>query len=282
MNNFELYKLKKAGLKNHHLINIINYLKDTKKSHLSLRDIAVVSNCKDPIKFIEKYKVLDTKLLRKEFNLFPSLSLLDKNYPPLLSEIYNPPVLLFYQGNLDLLNYPKLAVVGARKASEIGIKSVQDIIEQLNKVYVIVSGLARGIDTAAHLSALKNGGNTIAVIGSGFNHFYPKENKKLQQYIATNHLLLSEYGPDEAPLSCHFPERNRIIVGLAPGVLVADAKIRSGSLISCKIALEEGREVFAIPGNIVEPHSHGCNQLIKEGAKCVTSGLDIISELDFY
>ena len=277
MNNFELFKLKKAGLTNLNILAILDYQEKQEKS-LSLRNMAVVSKCKNPILFMEKYKALDIKELRKEFNCFPSVSILDDEYPLELKYCYNPPVLLFYQGNLELLNRPKMAVVGARTASATGTKSVQKIVKELGNHFVIVSGLARGIDTSAHLSSLKNGGASIAVIGCGLDVYYPKENKQLQEYMVKNHLVLSEYVAGEAPLTFHFPERTRIIAGLSQGVIVAEAKLRSGSLITCERALEEGRDVFAIPGNILDGKSDGCHHLIKEGAKCVTSGLDILSE----
>lgn len=278
MNHFELFKLKKAGLTNLNINNIINYLKKNSITSLSVRNMAVVSKCKNPTFFIENYKQLDLKKLRQEFKKFPVLSILDSNYPLELKEIYNPPVLLFYQGNIELLSKPKLAVVGARQASQIGCQSVKKIIKETNNQFVIVSGLARGIDTAAHVSALKNGGSSIAVIGSGLDVYYPTENKKLQEYMSYNHLVLSEYFAGEQPLKFHFPERNRIIAGLCQGIVVAEAKMRSGSLITCKRALEEGREVFAIPGNIIDGKSDGCHHLIQEGAKCIISGKDILSE----
>ncbi|AND79342.1 DNA-processing protein DprA [Streptococcus pantholopis] len=277
MNNFELFKLKQAGLSNLNVINILTYQKQKQKS-LSLRDMAVVSQCKDPLLFIEAYKNLNSKELRPVFNRFPSVSILDKAYPLELKSVYNPPVLLYYSGNLDLLTKPKLAVVGGRLASDIGTKSIQKIIKELNNHFVIISGLARGIDTSAHLACLKNGGSTIAVIGTGLNVTYPKENAQLQQYISKNHLALTEYDPDSPPLRFHFPERNRIIAGLAQGVIVAEAKRRSGSLITCERALEEGRDVFAVPGNILDGKSDGCLHLIQEGAKCITSGFDVVSE----
>ncbi|HFU6953284.1 TPA: DNA-processing protein DprA [Streptococcus agalactiae] len=278
MNHFELFKLKKAGLTNLNINNIINYLKKNSLTSLSVRNMAVVSKCKNPTFFIENYKQLDLKKLRQEFKKFPVLSILDSNYPLELKEIYNPPVLLFYQGNIELLSKPKLAVVGARQASQIGCQSVKKIIKETNNQFVIVSGLARGIDTAAHVSALKNGGSSIAVIGSGLDVYYPTENKKLQEYMSYNHLVLSEYFTGEQPLKFHFPERNRIITGLCQGIVVAEAKMRSGSLITCERALEEGREVFAIPGNIIDGKSDGCHHLIQEGAKCIISGKDILSE----
>lgn len=278
MNHFELFKLKKAGLTNLNINNIINYLKKNSLTSLSVRNMGVVSKCKNPTFFIENYKQLDLKKLRQEFKKFPVLSILDSNYPLELKEIYNPPVLLFYQGNIELLSKPKLAVVGARQASQIGCQSVKKIIKETNNQFVIVSGLARGIDTAAHVSALKNGGSSIAVIGSGLDVYYPTENKKLQEYMSYNHLVLSEYFTGEQPLKFHFPERNRIIAGLCQGIVVAEAKMRSGSLITCERALEEGREVFAIPGNIIDGKSDGCHHLIQEGAKCIISGKDILSE----
>lgn len=278
MNHFELFKLKKAGLTNLNINNIINYLKKNSLTSLSVRNMAVVSKCKNPTFFIENYKHLNLKKLRQEFKKFPVLSILDSNYPLELKEIYNPPVLLFYQGNIELLSKPKLAVVGARQASQIGCQSVKKIIKETNNQFVIVSGLARGIDTAAHVSALKNGGSSIAVIGSGLDVYYPTENKKLQEYMSYNHLVLSEYFTGEQPLKFHFPERNRIIAGLCQGIVVAEAKMRSGSLITCERALEEGREVFAIPGNIIDGKSDGCHHLIQEGAKCIISGKDILSE----
>ncbi|HEN5756096.1 TPA: DNA-protecting protein DprA [Streptococcus agalactiae] len=278
MNHFELFKLKKAGLTNLNINNIINYLKKNSLTSLSVRNMAVVSKCKNPTFFIENYKQLDLKKLRQEFKKFPVLSILDSNYPLELKEIYNPPVLLFYQGNIELLSKPKLAVVGARQASQIGCQSVKKIIKETNNQFVIVSGLACGIDTAAHVSALKNGGSSIAVIGSGLDVYYPTENKKLQEYMSYNHLVLSEYFTGEQPLKFHFPERNRIIAGLCQGIVVAEAKMRSGSLITCERALEEGREVFAIPGNIIDGKSDGCHHLIQEGAKCIISGKDILSE----
>lgn len=280
MNNFELFKLKKAGLTNLNINKVLTYREKYGKQ-LSIRNIAVVSECKNPILFMENYKSLDLKACRKEFNKYPSLSILDDSYPLALKQIYNPPVLLFYQGDLELLDKPKLAVVGTRNASKNGIQSVRKILKELNNRFVIVSGLARGIDTAAHIASLKNGGQTIAVVGSGLDIVYPKENKELQHYIGKNHLLLTEYEPSAQPLKFHFPERNRIIAGLVEGLVVCEAQMRSGSLITCERALEEGREVYAIPGSILDGKSDGCHHLIQEGAKCITSGLDIISDYQF-
>ena len=280
MKNYDIYKLKHAGLTNGQVLNVLRYA-ENKEKELSLRDIAVVSECRNPALFMERYKQIDDDFLKKSFEEFPSFSILDEIYPWDLSEIYNPPALLFYQGNIDLLELPKVAVVGSRDSSKLGNQSVQKIIKELNNELIIVSGLARGIDTAAHMAALQNGGKTIAVIGTGLDVFYPKANKKLQSYIGKNHLVLSEYGPGEQPLKFHFPERNRIIAGLCRGVIVAEAKMRSGSLITCERAMEEGRDVFAIPGSILDGKSDGCHHLIQEGAKCIMSGSDVLSEFDF-
>lgn len=280
MKNYDIYKMKHAGLTNGQVLNVLRYA-ENKEKELSLRDIAVVSECRNPALFMERYKQIDDDFLKKSFEEFPSFSILDEIYPWDLSEIYNPPALLFYQGNIDLLELPKVAVVGSRDSSKLGNQSVQKIIKELNNELIIVSGLARGIDTAAHMAALQNGGRTIAVIGTGLDVFYPKANKKLQSYIGKNHLVLSEYGPGEQPLKFHFPERNRIIAGLCRGVIVAEAKMRSGSLITCERAMEEGRDVFAIPGSILDGKSDGCHHLIQEGAKCIMSGSDVLFEFDF-
>lgn len=279
MNNFELFKLKQAGLTNLQILNILDYQKEVGRS-LSLRDMAVVSQTSKAGHFMESYKHLDLKELHQQFNRFPSFSILDKEYPSDLANIYNPPVLLFYQGDLTLLDAPKLSMVGSRNCSTTGTKSLQKIIKELDNQFVIVSGLARGIDTAAHIACLKNGGKTIAVVGTGLDVFYPKENRDLQEYLDKHHLVLSEYEAGQQPLKFHFPERNRIIAGLSRGTVVAEAKQRSGSLITCERAMEEGRDVFAIPGNILDGRSDGCHHLIQEGAKCILSGQDILAEYE--
>lgn len=246
-----------------------------------LGDIAEISGCRNPAVFMERYFQIDDAQLEKEFQKFPSFSILDDCYPWDLSEIYDAPALLFYKGNLDLLKFPKVAVVGSRSCSSQGAKSVQKVIQGLENELIVVSGLAKGIDTAAHMAALQNGGRTIAVIGTGLDVFYPRANKRLQEHIGNHHLVLSEYGPGEEPLKFHFPARNRIIAGLCRGVIVAEARMRSGSLITCERAMEEGRDVFAIPGNILDGHSDGCHHLIQEGAKLISSGQDVLAEFEF-
>ncbi|MBP2623278.1 DNA-processing protein DprA [Streptococcus oricebi] len=282
MDNFGIYKLKQAGLNNQQVLNVLSYLEmQEEDEELSPRDLAVVSECRNPALFMERYRQLDEDLLRENFDQYPSFSILDDVYPWDLSEIYNAPSLLFYQGNLKLLDLPKVAVVGSRNSSRSGNKAVEKVIKELNNELVIVSGLARGIDTVAHMTALQTGGRSIAVIGTGLDVYYPRENTRLQKYLAKNHLVLSEYGPGEPPLKFHFPERNRIIAGLCRGVIVAQAKIRSGSLITCERAMEEGRDVFAIPDSILDGQSAGCHRLIQEGAKCISSGSDVLAEFQF-
>lgn len=245
---------------------------------ISLRQMGQVAQLKSIPNFIEQYKNQDVIKLREEYKIYPSFSLLDEIYPERLKEIYNPPVLLFYQGDISLLKTPKLAFVGSRQASSQGIKAVQKIVTELNQNFTIVSGLAKGIDTASHLSAIKNKIPTIAVIGTGLDIFYPLENRKIQEYLAKNQLILSEYPVGEKPLRYHFPERNRIIAGLSHGVVVIEAKLRSGSLITCERALEEGRDIFAVPGNIADGFSDGCNHLIQQGAKLIYQAQDILEE----
>ena len=278
--NYEIYKLKKSGLSNQQILKVLEYGENVDQE-LLLGDIAEISDCRNPAVFMERYFQIDDAHLEKEFQKFPSFSILDDCYPWDLSEIYDAPVLLFYKGNLELLKFPKVAVVGSRACSKQGAKSVEKVIQGLGNELVIVSGLAKGIDTVAHMAALQNGGKTIAVIGTGLDVFYPKANKRLQDHIGNEHLVLSEYGPGEQPLKFHFPARNRIIAGLCRGVIVAEAKMRSGSLITCERAMEEGRDVFAIPGSILDGLSDGCHHLIQEGAKLVTSGKDVLAEFEF-
>lgn len=223
------------------------------------------------------------KRLREQYKVFPSFSILDDIYPEWLKEMYNPPALLFYQGNLKLLNFPKLGFVGSREMSKEAPKITYKLIEELKQSFVIVSGLARGVDTSSHVAAIKQQTPTIAVIGNGLDINYPKENRKLQEYLATHELVLSEYLVGEPPLKFHFPERNRIIAGLSRGIVVVEAKQRSGSLITSRYALEGNREVFAVPGDILNRNASGCNQLIQQGAaKLITHGQDILDEFYLY
>lgn len=280
MNKYELYKLKVAGLSNLQVFNIVNYW-EMNGEWPSLELMAKIAGCRNQTLFMERYIRIDDKVLREEFKEFDSISIMDPEYPEELLWMHNPPVLLFYSGNIDLLKQPKIAVVGSRSCSRTGIQSVEKIINELNNELIVVSGLAKGIDAAAHYAAIRNGGKTIGVIGTGLDVFYPRSNKQLQKYMSGNHLVLTEYVPGQGPQKHHFPERNRIIAGLSRAVIVAEARMRSGSLITCERAMEEGRDVLAIPGSILDGRSDGCHHLIQEGAKLVTSGKDVLDEFEF-
>ncbi|WP_084478071.1 DNA-processing protein DprA [Fervidicella metallireducens] len=202
----------------------------------------------------------------------------DVNYPEILKEIANPPIGFFKKGNIpDLSN--SIAIVGARKASDYGKTTAYNIAYELAKRDItIISGMARGIDTSAHKGAIDANGNTIAVLGSGFDNIYPAENYGLSETISEHGCLITEYLPNVKPLSYNFPERNRIISGLAQKILVIEAGERSGSLITAGFALEQGKDVFAVPGNIFSPYSKGTNNLIKDGAKLISNIEDILEE----
>lgn len=211
------------------------------------------------------------------------LCFLDEQFPPLLREIPDPPALLFYKGNLDLLKRPMLGVVGTRRPTAYGKAACRFLTTGLARAgFVIVSGLAQGIDAEAHRAALEQGGGTIAVLGSGIEQIYPRQNRQLYHKIAENGLLLSEYAPSEPPRPGLFPERNRLISGLSLGVLIVEAAERSGSLITAECALEQGKEVFAVPGPIFSGVSAGPHNLIKEGAKLVSRLQDVFEEFRQY
>lgn len=197
------------------------------------------------------------------------LTLLDVRYPDDLRQIHAPPILLFYKGEVGLLQRKKLSIVGSRKSTWYGRAVLRRLLPTCVPDYVIVSGLARGVDTYAHKETLRLGGSTIAVLASGLNQVYPSENSALQTEIGTHHLLLSEHPVHRRPLKHHFPMRNRLLAGLSDAVIVIEAEARSGSVMTAHSALDEGREVFCVPGNITSPLSAGANHLIQEGAHCL-------------
>lgn len=204
---------------------------------------------------------------------------LDLGFPEALLEIPDPPLLLFYRGDLSCLQKPLLGVVGSRKPTPYGKAACAHLTEQLCQAgFAIVSGLAYGIDAEAHQTALRCGASTIGVLGCGIDQVYPPLHRKLFQDIGASGLLLSEYPPGTPPVAGLFPDRNRIISGLCLGVLLIEAAERSGSLITADFALEQGREVFAVPGPIFSPVSAGPHNLIKQGAKLVTGSEDIVEE----
>jgi DNA processing protein len=208
------------------------------------------------------------------------LTLADNDYPRSLLDIADPPPILYAKGRLELLTRPALAVVGSRNATAQGVTNAERFSEALSIAgLTIISGMALGIDTAAHEGSLRGSGSTVAVIGTGPDIVYPARNRPLAHRIAENGCLLSEYALGTPAIASNFPRRNRIISGLAQGVLVVEAAAQSGSLITARMAGEQGRDVFAIPGSIHSPLAKGCHLLIKQGAKLVESAQDILEEL---
>ncbi len=208
------------------------------------------------------------------------LPLGDGNYPQLLLESADPPTLLYAKGRLELLNRPAVAIVGSRNATPQGIQDAEAFARSLAADgLTIVSGLALGIDGAAHRGAVDQPGSTIAVIGTGADRIYPSRHKELALQLATDGIIISEFPLGTPAVAHNFPRRNRIIAGLAAGCLVVEAAMESGSLITARLAGELGRDVFAIPGSIHSPVARGCHRLIKQGAKLVENARDILEEL---
>jgi DNA processing protein len=215
-------------------------------------------------------------LEKKKYNI---LTVQDEMYPKNLREIFDPPLVLYYAGKIETLAEPAISIVGARKSSPYGRAVAERLAHDLAlRGLVVVSGLARGIDSVGHWGALK-GGKTIAVLGSGLGRIYPRENRPLFEKIVESGIVLTEYPSKSPPLGFHFPLRNRIISGLSLALVVIEATRKSGSLISAKLALEENREVMAVPGNITSELSPGVHSLIKSGAKLVEDWRDVAEEL---
>jgi DNA processing protein len=204
----------------------------------------------------------------------------DAAFPPLLKDIPDPPPVLFVIGDTAILGHKQLAMVGSRHPTPAGLETAEEFARHLaGNGIVITSGLAMGIDAASHRGALAGGGMTVAVAGTGLDRVYPARHRELAHQIAAHGVLVSEFPPGTPPTAANFPRRNRIISGLSMGVLVVEAAMRSGSLITAKLAAEQGREVFAVPGSIHNPQARGCNSLIRQGAKLVETANDIFEEL---
>lgn len=234
------------------------------------------------ISLLEKSKNID---IEKEIKVLEKskvkiISLKDKDYPVGLKNISHPPVFLYYRGDINLTKENIIGVVGTRQASSYGRRACEKLTSELVRSKIVtISGLASGIDTVCHKTTLEKNGKTIAVVGSGLDVVYPRENKKYWEEIGEKGLIISEYPLGTEPFAYNFPMRNRIIVGLSRGILVVESKERGGSLITASLALDEGRDVFAIPGDINSPVSIGTNNLIKNSkAKLVTCGDDILDE----
>lgn len=207
------------------------------------------------------------------------ITLADADYPQALLNTPDPPVMLYLMGRRDLLNRPSLAIVGSRNATPQGAENAEAFAYSASEAGLcIVSGLAQGVDAAAHRGGLRGSGSSIAVVGTGLDKVYPAANRNLAHQLAASGALLSEYPLGTPPLPANFPRRNRIISGLSLGCLVVEANLQSGSLITARLALEQGREVFAIPGSIHSPQAKGCHYLIRQGAKLVERAQDILEE----
>ena len=235
------------------------------------------------LKIIQSIRGID---LQKELDLIKRhnikiISFLDKSYPKNLKNIYDPPMVLYVLGEVLPQDDAAIAIVGSRLASFYGIQQAERLgFELASRGITVVSGLARGIDSSAHRGALKAGGRTLAILGSGILNMYPQEHKELARKISENGAVISEFPMMTIPERGNFPKRNRIISGLSLGVVVVEAAQRSGALITSDIAMEEGREVFAVPGKVDSITSRGTNKLIKQGAKLAETVDDILEELD--
>ena len=208
------------------------------------------------------------------------VTLADSDYPQALLNIPDPPLLLYVKGRQALLNRPALAVVGSRNATPQGINNAEAFAKSLSDAGLcIISGMAHGIDAAAHRGALRGQGSSIAVVGTGLDKVYPSANRDLAHALAEQGVLVSEFPLGTPPLAANFPRRNRLISGMSLGCLVVEASLQSGSLITARLALEQGRDVFAVPGSIHAPQSKGCHALLKQGAKLVETAQDVLEEL---
>ncbi|HEX6593920.1 MAG TPA: DNA-processing protein DprA [Bacillota bacterium] len=218
--------------------------------------------------------------IQRDLTRYHIITIVDDNYPRMLKPIHDPPIVLYGLGKLNLLHSsPLISVIGTRTPSREARGKTDFIVKSLvEHDWVIVSGMAKGIDSFAHQLCLQYAGQTIAVLGGGFHHIYPKQHQSLFKQIAKYGLVLSEYSPNQKPRPYHFPERNRIISGLSFGTVVIEAMEKSGTLITVDQALDQGREVYALPGSPLIPQAKGCNQMIQEGAKLVQHANDILED----
>ncbi|MFF2752552.1 DNA-processing protein DprA [Psychrobacillus sp. NPDC058041] len=252
----------------------------------------IQSNLLSGILNISQNRALQLQEMYKKFVETPFLQIYEKHqiipiiytdpmYPLSLKNLYDPPAVLYAKGDIKLLNIQKrLAIIGSREATDYTRDSIEKILPPLiDNNFVIISGLAKGADTLAHKLTINHGGKTIAVLGTGLFHVYPKQNEELAKIMSKNQLLLTEYPPYMTPKKWNFPMRNRIISGLSQGVLITEAKEKSGTVSTMEHALENGKEVFAIPGSIHSPLSKGPHLLILEGAKPIWNGYQILEEL---
>ena len=268
---------------------LYEYFKDIEKAfNASLDDLKnieglSVKKSENFLKYRDKVDI-DRTFMEVETRGINFLTLEDENYPKMLKNINNPPAVLYYKGKLFECNLDKtLAVVGSRKASQHGREDLKKILSGLSNTDIcIVSGLASGIDTVAHTSAIENNLKTIGVIASGLDHIYPASNKTLYQNIENGYgAVVTEYYHTFEPIKFRFPQRNRIVSGLSYGTLVAEASLKSGALITANLTLEQGRELMCIPGLISNPNTQGIYKLLKNGATLVTESDDILNALNW-
>lgn len=283
---FFIFKLKHLkGIGNKGLLKILSFYLDNKEEPITLERFILIGQVK------KQYQTLFTNsfwqsfctITEDDFEVFQYtyhfITILDDVYPECLAEIYDPPIALFMDGSLNWLTGEKLAMIGSRNMTKYGREVSASLLPEIVKHQItIVSGLARGNDAVAHQLTTRLNGRTVAVIGCGLDIHYPAENSGLQEYLCNNHLVVSEYLPGVPPMAYHFPSRNRIIAGLSRGVCVIEAEKKSGTFITASLALEEGRDVFAVPGHALKTTSEGCHRLIQEGAKCVWRSEDILNE----
>lgn len=256
--------------------------------HISPKFLAVQLNIKEEkaSQLIKQYKELIPRSMTAYYDQHNIIAIPYTNplYPQRLKELYDAPAVLYAKGDIQLLNRPKMiAVIGSRAATSYSEHVLNILLPPLiREQYVIVSGLAKGADRLAHEATIRYGGKTIGVLGHGLFHSYPPQNKELNAYMAKEHLLVTEYPPYVSVQKWHFPARNRIISGLSEALVVTEAALKSGTLITTELALEQGKDVFAVPGNIFSEQSRGTNKLIKEGAIPVWDGFQILEEIQLF
>lgn len=277
-------RLTKTGASARRLNSLLDHFR-TPEALFAASATEVASSVRCPVSVAERlldpaYAANDRDLKLMEQLNVRLIARSDADYPALLLEIADPPVALYVRGTLDPADARAIAIVGSRQATDYGKRAAERFARELVEAgYTVVSGLARGLDTAAHFGAVRAGGRTLACLGCGVDVAYPYENRGLAQKIIESGALLSEYPMTAAPDAWHFPSRNRIVSGLSLGVVVIEAPIKSGALITVECAVDQNREVFAVPGNIENPRNRGAHALIKDGAKLVESVEDILAEL---
>lgn len=281
-----LFKLRLCrGIGYHGEHQVYKWIKRSKKQRsdlkLSIDNLIKIANVSKRFGTLFKrdYQSRSLKLRIRKNRREKWFCILDSTYPQRLRESNYPPNVIFYRGKIELLRTRCLGVVGARKNSQYSIDAMNRVLPPvIKKGLTIVAGLAEGVDSLGHQCALANYGTTIAVIGTGLDRIYPRFHHDLQKHLEKNQLVITEYPLGTPPIGYHFPARNRIIAGLVETIMIVEAKQKSGSLITANLALEDNRNVTAIPGSITSPLSNGCNELIQEGAKPICCAKDILEE----